>query len=293
MNRSVGIALPLVLLSLSLAVTLGATDSRDPNFFCAQAREFFPEWDWQLLRKGDRVETNHALVTCRGSSVTVKSNLAFDPAIDWKEEHGVYRGLIAAEVALVVRTPETRIAQPKIELEVLEVTGEAIYSTKRHLIGKNRGALQSSLIRSQKDFLEKQRQRWDDLKAIGWKRLTPDRVLQPWDMIWTKDNGRIEIEILEKGKEYFADDSTDVRTKEVEYTLRKRFPRETYFIMHPEIFRKARVNKIISEVLIATDKTKVQKFFEKYQSPYKTKAPQDPTARKQWLESLRTGEELK
>ena len=39
-----------------------------------------------------------------------------------------------------------------------------------------------------------------DLRPIGWMPLKAGDQLGPWDMIWTRANGRVEIEVLEEGE---------------------------------------------------------------------------------------------
>jgi hypothetical protein len=126
----------------------------------------------------------------------------------------------------------------------------------------------------------------DSLKKMVWETLEGIRELGPWDMIWVRDAGRIEIEILQYGNYRVVDGETNVRDSQGGYTDKKRIRAESYFIMYPEHYRKARVNKIIGQVWVASHREEVKAFFDKYKIPLKLGPRNEDT----WEEDLRKEE---
>jgi len=284
-HKGVIIILLFILVSLNGINFVEAVDLNDPNFFCNFTRELYPDLQWKPLKKGDRLGTYDAILTCTDGTVTIKSNLVFNPYIKWEEKDREYLGRIPAEMHVVISTQSREKAQPNIVVEAIEVSGEVIYSTDRNLIEKY-GSIGSKPRESHEEIERKDRQQYDDLKTIGWEPLTIDRQLGPWDMIWTQENGRIEIEILKEGVTAIDDESTVVKDPKGHFTHKNRFPQNSYFIMDPEFYLKAKVNKIIGNVWVATDREKVKEFDAKYRTLVNL-GPMDREADLQWRETLK------
>jgi len=70
------------------------------------------------------------------------------------------------------------------------------------------------------------------------------------------------------------------------FTHKNRFPQNSYFIMDPEFYLKAKVNKIIGNVWVATDREKVKEFDAKYRTLVNL-GPMDREADLQWRETLK------
>lgn len=260
----------------------------DLNFHCNLVRELYQDLRWIRLKTGDHLRTYDGLLTCHSSTVTLKSNLAFTPHIAWKTQKGAYWAQIEPESLYTIRlevTPET--GQPEIDIEILGVTGEAFYSSDRDIIRKY-GLLSANPKNQQKVLTEKQRM-MDDLKSIGWERLKAGQFLGPWDMVRTDENSRVEIEIHKEGMSTATSPETDVKGSEQQPLLKKRFPSNSYFIMHPEFYVKAKVNKVIGKAWIARDREQVQKFWEKHHISLNL-GPMDRAGYLQWLEDLRKPE---
>jgi len=130
------------------------------------------------------------------------------------------------------------------------------------------------------------------LKPIGWVPLVADRILGPWDMLWVRNNGRVEIEIVKEGVVVLRNASTTVKDPDGRWTRKHRLAANSFFIMAPEYFIQARINKIIGDVLVATDADKVKEFYENYASPLWLGAPtlQGSEWYARWLEMLKKPE---
>ena len=260
------------------------------NVFCEVTRNsHYPELQWVRLESGVVLKTYDAILTCASSTVSLKSNFTFGQSIiKWERADGDYVGEMPPETLLVVQTESRSTEQPNIQVKVTEVAGDVFYSTKRDLIKDLR--VLHSFATSEEKTRQAQRERDFDLKAIGWEPLGVDRLLGPWDMIWTQKNGRVEIEIRKTGRDLMTDESTDVRDAHGKLTLTKRFPQDSYFIMLPQFYQEARVNKTIGEVWVATDRAKVREFFNKHHSGMSIKAEVDPEAQRKLQEILRKKE---
>jgi len=288
-QRSV-IFLEMIIVSLFLIgiEAVEAVSPDDPDFHCNLTRELYPDLQWNKLKKGDRLETYDAVMTCKSATVIIKSNLPFNPYIQWKGKDGVYQSKIPADMLVAIRTQSGDTSQPKIEVEAMEMSGEVLFSTNRDLI-KKYGFLGSKAPRSQDETEKEEKQQYGDLKAIGWEPLTIERQLGPWDMIWTQENGRVEIEILKEGIDSLVDESTNVKDPKGRLTNKRRFPPNSYFIMHPQFYQHAKANKIIGEVWIATDLEKVKEFNAKYKT-FTNLGPMDRDTDLKWREMLKKEE---
>jgi hypothetical protein len=132
------------------------------------------------------------------------------------------------------------------------------------------------------------------LPTVGWRPLTENTILGPWDMIWAQPGGRVEIEITRNGPSRpQSNEETDVRTADGGFTKKKRFRGTAYFIMMPEQFREARVSRVIGPVMVATDRERVRAFFCLYHSPQGGGGWANAEEVEQWRRQLREGEELR
>jgi hypothetical protein len=240
--------MPLLLVSES-------TGSENGCFFYEINHDFHPDIEWKRLSPGDTLGKDDAILTCESSSVEVKSDAPFYPGAHWEEKGGKYIGAIPSNV--VVIAPSKSVDQD-IQTEVLDVSGDAFYSSNRELNRKYH------FLEYKSSGMVEREQRYKDMKAIGWEPLSLDHQLGPWDMIWTRGNGRAEIEVLKEGKHYASDRATDVIDSKGKLTRKKRLPRYSFLLIDPDSFSSAKVNKVIGEVWVATDPEKVKLFFKKH-----------------------------
>jgi len=266
-------------------ILISSVTAKTPDAFCETVRNKYPELQWTRLESGVVLITYDAVLTCESSRISLETETAFEPSIiQWEKVNEKFLGELPSETLLVVRSESGMKTQPDIEMKIATVTGEVFYSTERELI-KTLGLLHS-FVKNEK-HQRTQSERDNELQAIGWEPLKINRLLESWDMIWTQKHGRVEIEIVEFGRELMTSESTDVRDFEGKWTQKKRFPEKSYFIMHPQLHRMAKVNKIIGDVWIATDRSKVRAFFNKYHSDMSIRAGMDPDAQRKWQEMLR------
>lgn len=109
-----------------------------------------------------------------------------------------------------------------------------------------------------------------DVRVIDWEPLREGRVLGEWDMVWTGDDGRLEIEVLPdpKGRpdrSKFNPEMT-VPDEQGHATANWRLPRRAYLILQPDLYVPAKVNRIRGTVFIARDHDQVRKFFAPWKS---------------------------
>ena len=122
-------------------------------------------------------------------------------------------------------------------------------------------------------------------KGQSTKDLTPFR-----DMIWTQANGTVDIEIIEEGGTPIIFESITLKGPDGHVTGKNQLPGNTYFIMQPASFVKAKVNRMNGEVWVATNPTMVIQFYEKYHTMMSISCPMDRSAHSRWHEGLRNEE---
>jgi hypothetical protein len=124
---------------------------------------------------------------------------------------------------------------------------------------------------------------------MKWHALTTNTELQVWDMIRTGNNGRVEIEIVKEGsgRPTGPDPHTGVLDEKGQPTKRKRFPSNSYFVMHPIVIFSARVRKVIGDVWVASDREEVKRLVSDYGTQLFLDPNRDEAA---WQKTLRQRE---
>lgn len=243
------------------AGTTAAKSKQHCGFTYDLVRELDPDLTWRPLRQGEHLKTFDAILTCDSSTATVKATIPFSSSIKWEYRQGLYLGIIPPETIVVVRSEKGDPIQPDIRLDIVEMHGHLFYSTDRELIEKR--GLTMMVMKDTALEQEKEKQKFKELKEIGWEPLTKGHLLGPWDMIWTQENGRVEIEIIEEGMDPIIDEATDLKARNGNFTRKKRFPANSYFAMYPRFYLGAKVNKIIGDVWVSTNREKVKGFLLK------------------------------
>lgn len=278
-------AMALASTATLLLVTQQGHGERGRGFFCDSEHALHPEIQWKRAEKGNRLGNYDAILVCHSSAVRINSNLSFDSTIKWKREKGTYLATIPEESLYVIGGQlETDV---EIKVEIMETRGDVFISADHKRI-RNLGVSRAySPSREALEELEKQElQQNRDLEAIEWRPLAQDQQLKPWDMVWTRPNSRIEIEIIKEGSRRYVDEATTVRGPSGNFTNKRRFPGDSYFIMHPESYLEARVRKIIGEARIAVSHERVKAFYNKYRIPLSMREGFDQATRRKWKEGL-------
>jgi len=229
----------------------------------------FKEFKWQRLNVSQRLGVGDAIFTCRRSIVKVRSTLPFQSdVVEWRDEGRTHVGIIPSDTLQVLIDESIKGRGADIKIEVIEIVGQAFYSMRKKLIKKYEinAVLQ---IPDTSEAMERYLRRQEtDLTAISWEPLGLRPVLEEWDMIWTRSDGRVEVEILQYGSggTAYLDPSITVKDAQGRFTAKYRFPPNSFFIMEPHLFQKAKVNKVIGDVRIAKDRERARKFFIRYQT---------------------------
>lgn len=251
----------------------------DPS--CYRERRAFPGAHWAELQRGQRLGLYDAIMTCESAAVLVRSTHTFSSLLTWEETEGLFWTTIP-ESTTVALVPDSGAG---LDLEVMEVQGLTFYSTDRDVIRSSR--TRSSQISSGSSRLDEfRKETLAELAAMDWEPLTVNQELGPWDVIWTRESGRVEIELVETGPETYHDASTTVLDSTGRETHRRRFRSHMVLIMNPRFYVKARVNKIIGEVSIAKDRNQVREFVWKHPGISAFFGPLDAQEHVRWMESL-------
>lgn len=248
--------------------------------------KLFPELKWVPARPNTVLRPYDAILACGGGMVTIESNVKFEIRAEWIEAGGRFRARILPET-LVSIPPQGRGKQD-ITVRVIEVEGPVLYSSNRELIERLQiGVIRSLTFVEAEQYLKARAEQLEELRAMDWESLEEGRDLGPWDMIWTRADGRVEIEFLSEEKSTYVAAETTVLDENGHPTRRNRLPVNTYLIFVPQIFGKAKVNRVLGTVLIARDRDSVRSFYSRHQQPWRIMAVMDDNAQTKWLEMLK------
>ena len=257
---------------------------------CDRAQKFYEDLKWMQLTKGVRLTSYDAILICPSSYVTVRSNVPFGLRIDWEPHDGAFWASIGGPSVVGLSSPS---GSDLVEVEVTDVFGEARYSQEKFLVLKHGlGFMSGARILSAEETAvhdQERRARKDALASMKWEPLSIWRILEPGDMIWTRE-GRVEIEFLRKQSVRLHDGGSDVTDETGRFTGKSRFHQQTYFILDPGLYPRAQVNKIIGEVWVARDRQQVREFLRRFQSPIGSFHSMDSDAYYDWHEMLKKKE---
>ena len=269
MIRSAGVTFAVIYVFwTALLAYSGSANAQVRDSFCLNLQKAWPEYEWKHLAKGVRLGPFDAIFTCSSSEVRIRSAVPFGESqgLNWAPTGSNYTATIFDKTLLVLEPPQTTtMKEQEIYAEIVEIKGEANYSTEHHATKQHLSTL-STVSREQ---IESQMQEaMAALNRMEWENLRENAPLEGWDMIRTGDNGRVEIEILKEG--YIFDTGPDLHTgvvdKDGRPTKRKRFPANSYFILRPEMYLSARVTKVVGNAWKAADKELVRDFVEHYKT---------------------------
>lgn len=105
-----------------------------------------------------------------------------------------------------------------------------------------------------------------ELPLFGWGPVVEGRMLEPWDMLWVQRDGRVELEIVREVGPPLRDEAHDVLAPDGSRTKRKRFPGDSYVVIHPRHWLEVRVTKVIGDVWAATERDRVEAFYLAHRS---------------------------
>jgi hypothetical protein len=111
---------------------------------------------------------------------------------------------------------------------------------------------------------------WQDwlaeLPLLAWAPVVEGQTLEPWDMLWVQRDGRVELEIVREIGPPLRDEAHDVLAPDGSRTNRKRFPGDSYVVVHPRYWLEVRVTKVIGDVWVATERDRVEAFYLAHRS---------------------------
>ncbi len=259
-----------------------ATASSDDLLSCKMAQKV-PPVHWIPLNRGDHLQLGpyDALLTCRGSHAVFRATRPFGLRIAWEQDGTSVIGTIGEEHFVTVRAIPGE-SRPGVQIEVLDVVGQVFYSRDRREI--RRALVAESRSGPFNEDSEGEDRRYEDLVQLGWRTLSMNDRLGPWDMIWTQADGRLEVEF--EGPNNRIGVYNDVLDGQARPTGKVRFRPNEFWVVVPGYFSDARVNKIIGEVWIATDRARVESFFQKYRTHHLWSQFPSPAEKRAWYSEL-------
>lgn len=255
--------------------------------FCASVSRSYPDLTWTDLRPGTTLGAFEAILTCGSSYIEVRSPRPVGGGFAWTESGDGFRAQVAGDVLMAIVPLDGRTGPEDMEVQVVTVSGTAYHSKDRDTIRRHSIFLQDTM--STDEYARLQSAREGSLGGFGWQPMAAGRILGPWDMIWTREGGRVEIEVVDppgaiiRGWSAVLDEAGRAIGK-------NRLMSNVQFIMVPTHFRQARINKVIGDVWIATDTHAVKTYFEKYGYVVARFGRFDEEARRRWQELLRRPE---
>lgn len=270
---------------MALAVFMLAGCARSPaahletrGSFCRSQEAWVPRATWQEISPGDHLRVPGVLMTCDASGVRLSALSRMSSDFAWEERGNRFHAELGPRELVTLHSLSTDQPSPAQQVEVLWTTGRVQYSTDMpaKYARVQAGGPGSSLAKA----LAATRERLAaDLKVLDWEPLTETRVLDEWDMIWTGDNGRLEIEMLPESKQRpdrtRSDSDMIVIDEHGHLSAKRRFLPRTYFIVQPEWYGPAKVNRILGTVYVARDRDQVKQFFAKWRSTMQVVAELD------------------
>lgn len=234
----------------------------EPDLSCSfHAGILEPSIPWKRLKKGDVLTNDAAILTCESAKVQLKSNTPLHGyAIDWDPVGQAFIATITDTNVFLIQHKSSE-AYKDVKVEILAVSGQAFYSTAPQAKRSIDFVSFSSLVVS----TSKEKKRVSQIREMGWSQVSAGTVLGPWDMIRVQQNGSVVLEVLEPGTHRLLNESTVVRDRNGEYTNNERLPANSYLVLIPEFYQKVLVRAVSGEVLRATDKEKVRRFWEEHE----------------------------
>jgi hypothetical protein len=238
-----------------------------------------------VLRPGQHLESHDAIMTCDDGITVVRATYPFGTFFEWTDRDGSFTATIPRSTMVVVAAPDAE----KVDVEVLEVQGAAFYTSDRHVVSRAatveaRAIQDPGLVDALRQYVVAV------LGSMEWDPLTPDRALGPWDMIWTREGGRAEIEILQFGPRADPHESTTVLDAWGRETPRRRFRSHTFLVMDPTVYANAQVIRVIGDVVIARHQAQVREFVSKHPGMSAFFGSVSPEETLRWRESLKEAE---
>lgn len=281
----------ILVVSIAAAMALlGCTSTRpwhteqvEEGVFCANMRRLYPDLQWNELRPDTRLEKFDAVLTCRFGRVVLRSSRPIGHGLEWSQGADHFEATIAGE-SLLALLPLGETESRDIEVEAVAVSGVAYYSTDRHAIRRHGIFAITGTTLAGHAAMESARAR--DLDALKWEPLSEGRLLKPWDMVWTREGGRVEIEVMDPPGAIIRGWSAAV-DEWGRRTGKNRLMGNVHFIMVPPYFRSARASRVIGDVGIATDAEAVKRYFERHRYAVSRFDGFDDEAARKWQEILR------
>jgi hypothetical protein len=103
----------------------------------------------------------------------------------------------------------------------------------------------------------------EDLPLLNWRGLRLDDWLGPWDMIWVRRNGRVEIEVVGRTATFWGEVMCSM-PREAQRVASGSARINQFWILSPDFHDSAKVRKIHGDVWAATDGQQVRQFFDRH-----------------------------
>lgn len=273
----------------SCSSTRRALGPDETDLFCQYIRESYPSTTWLELRPGDQLKRDDAVLTCGSSGVALISNRSFGMGLQWEGEEGYLRTTIPGSSLIIVSSHKSLPSNGgKLLAKVTIVQGRVYYSTGRAL--RAEPGLIDVVKRGSGEVDRKVEEMLSDLVKMEWGLLQTGQDLGPWDMLWTGDHGRVEVEMLDAGGYRLIDGSVAVTDALGRLTNKIRVGSNAYLILHPDYYGKVRVTGIIGEVYVARNPEEVMRFYSLHQSMLWIYGIRGAADYQRWLEMLRKGQ---
>ncbi len=255
------------------------------GFFCSTMKNAYSNVAWKGLRAGERLDLFDAVLTCRASGVVLRSSRPVGTGVDWVGTDREFVGSMGADSLIALISLEAKDPPSGVTIEAIAVSGVAYYTKDHDAIRDNRilkakrmGVAEYERIRSAEE---------QELASLRWQRVSEGQALGPWNMIWTRQGGRVEVEVLEPPSAYTIAPWSGVVDQAGQRTEINRLMSNVHFIMKPAEFLRARVNKVIGDVMYTTDEEGVRAFFSRYGRWVRYSGDFDRNAYRSWLKMLR------
>jgi hypothetical protein len=125
------------------------------------------------------------------------------------------------------------------------------------------------------------------LPLFGWSQVGEGQTLGSWDMLWIQKDGWVEIEIVRPGALASADEDHDVVRPDGTDTHRKRYPGNSYVVVHPDFWLEVRVRRVVGDVWASTERDRVEVFYLQHRSRQAVWGWSSPDDVRRWRDSLR------
>jgi len=278
-RRLTVITLVLACVAVEPTVAWTAPEGHPP---CDFAKQFKVRWIPVSTRDRLLLGPGHAMLTCASSEIVVRAARSFTVGIAWETDGSTVIGRLGGEH--LVRVEGSGI----VDVLVVAVSGGAYYSYDEP--GVRQLPMEARRTGPVDDSVDSDDRRFEELSAIGWRRLVETDQLEGWDMIWTQANGKVELELVGPTTEVGAENN--VLDESGRPTGSVRFRPNEYWILLPDSMTVARVTKVIGDVWVATDRTKVAQFFERQRTVHARSQFPSPAAKRLWFAQMRAALEV-